>query len=135
VCLTASCYADFHVSFCLGRYIVQSLPLMLLSGIAIVLLFTKLVQAVQLHVLHVLPFGSLSNLSLPDITMGIFVSGVFMLYLGKTLQEHDRVLARNEVQMPELFHCQLSPPVDGQLLWFPHHCSSVPLLSISCQSL
>ncbi len=70
------------VSTLLYRYIVQALPLFLIGGILFVMLVTRALQLVQSKVFHVLPFGALSNLSLVDVCMGIFVSGVFMLYFG-----------------------------------------------------
>jgi hypothetical protein len=66
----------------LCRLIVQSLPLMLVCGISIVVTATRLLQLVQTHVLHVLPFGSLGQLSILDVCAGIFVSGLFMMYFG-----------------------------------------------------
>jgi hypothetical protein len=47
-----------------------------------VMAVTRLMQLVQSHVFHVLPFGAMSTHSLLDICVGIFVSGVFMLYFG-----------------------------------------------------
>jgi hypothetical protein len=66
----------------LCRFIVQSLPLILVGGIAIVMTATRGVQLVQRHVLHVLPFGSLGQFSLSDVCIGILVSGLFMMYFG-----------------------------------------------------
>jgi hypothetical protein len=66
----------------LHRFIVQSLPLILVGGIAIVMTATRVVQLVQTHVLHVIPFGSLGQFSLPDVCVGILVSGLFMMYFG-----------------------------------------------------
>jgi hypothetical protein len=65
------------------RMIVQSLPLMLVGGIAIVMTATRVLQLVQTHVLHVLPFGSLGHFSMRDVCAGIFVSGLFMMYFGE----------------------------------------------------
>jgi hypothetical protein len=48
----------------------------------LVMAVTRALQLVQSKVFHVLPFGALSNVSLLDICVGIFVSGVFMLYFG-----------------------------------------------------
>ena len=64
-------------------YVIQSLPLILLTSIGLVMLVTRVVQLVQQHVFHTLPFGALSKFSLVDSCIGIFVSGVFMLYFGK----------------------------------------------------
>jgi hypothetical protein len=61
---------------------VQSLPLILVGGITIVMAATRVVQLVQRHVLHVFPFGSLGQFSLPDVCIGILVSGLFMMYFG-----------------------------------------------------
>ena len=60
----------------------QSLPLILVGGITVVMTGTRVVQLVQRHVLHVLPFGSLGQFSLPDVCIGILVSGLFMMYFG-----------------------------------------------------
>ena len=65
-----------------ARYIIQSLPLILVGGIGIVMLATRALQLFQSRVLHVLPFGSLGNFSLVDACIGILVSGLFMLYFG-----------------------------------------------------
>jgi hypothetical protein len=64
------------------RYVVQSLPLILLGGIAVVMAGTKVLQLVQSKVFHVLPFGALSATSLSDVCIGILISGLFMLYFG-----------------------------------------------------
>ncbi len=63
-------------------YVVQSLPLLLLAGIAVVMTVTRTIQWVQQHVFRVLPFGALSQHSLLDSCIGILISGVFMLYFG-----------------------------------------------------
>jgi hypothetical protein len=47
-----------------------------------VLLATRVLQLVQTHILHVLPFGSVGQFSLRDACAGIFVSGLFMMYFG-----------------------------------------------------
>jgi hypothetical protein len=65
------------------RNIIQSLPLMLLVGIGVVMLGTRAVQLVQSKVFHVIPFGLLTKFSIVDTCVGILVSGLFMLYLGK----------------------------------------------------
>ena len=62
----------------------QSLPLILMGGIAVVMAATRVLQLVQTHVLHVLPFGALSQFSLGDVCEGILVSGSFMMYFGET---------------------------------------------------
>jgi hypothetical protein len=66
----------------LCRFIVQSLPLILVGGIAVVVAATRVVQLVQTRVLHVIPFGSLGQFSLSDVCVGILVSGLFMMYFG-----------------------------------------------------
>ena len=64
-------------------YIIQSLPLILLVGIVVVMAVTRAIQLAQQHVFHTLPFGALSKLSLTDVCIGIFISGLFMLYFGE----------------------------------------------------
>jgi hypothetical protein len=61
----------------------QVLPLLLLSGVALVMAATRIVQLVQTHLLRTLPFGSLTQFSLWDICVGVIVSGMFMMYFGK----------------------------------------------------
>ena len=63
-------------------YIVELLPAILLGGIVVVVAFTRILQEVQRVVLRRLPFGALSNVSLVDVCIGIFISGTFMMYLG-----------------------------------------------------
>ena len=70
------------VSFEEKWYVVQALPFVLFMGICIVISATRLVQVVQVKVFHTLPFGALSAMSLVDVCIGIFVSGIFMLYFG-----------------------------------------------------
>ncbi len=60
----------------------QSLPIILVSAVLLVMGATRVVQAVQSHVLHVLPVGALSTTSLSDTCVGILISGVFMMYFG-----------------------------------------------------
>ncbi len=69
----------------LGRYIVLSLPLLLLGGVATALVGTRALQLVQSRVFHVVPFGLLSKFSILDACVGILVSGSFMLYFGASL--------------------------------------------------
>ena len=64
-------------------YVIQSLPLILVLGVALVMAVTRAVQLTQRYVFRTLPFGSLSKLSLVDSCVGILVSGVFMLYFGR----------------------------------------------------
>jgi hypothetical protein len=65
------------------RYVIQSLPLMLVGGVAIALVGTRLLQTVQSKVFHTIPFGALSNFNIVDACVGILVSGAFMLYFGQ----------------------------------------------------
>ncbi len=64
------------------RYIVQSLPRVLLGGVGIALAGTRALQLVQSKVFHVIPFGLLTKFSIVDACVGILVSGLFMLYFG-----------------------------------------------------
>ena len=66
------------------RYVIQSLPLILLGGIGVVVVATRTVQLVQQKLWGRLPFGALSTLGLIDVCIGIFISGIVMLYFGKT---------------------------------------------------
>jgi hypothetical protein len=50
-------------------------------AIATIVVATRLLQLFQSKVLHVLPFGSLAQVSLLDTCIGIFITGVFHLYL------------------------------------------------------
>ena len=59
------------------------LLLILLVGIVVVMAVTRAIQLAQQHVFHTLPFGALSKLSLTDVCIGIFISGLFMLYFGE----------------------------------------------------
>ncbi len=65
------------------RYVIQSLPLMLLGGVGLALVGTRLLQLVQSRVFHVVPFGLLSKFSIQNASVGILVSGSFMLYFGE----------------------------------------------------
>jgi hypothetical protein len=64
------------------RYIVQSLPLILVGSVAVVLLCIRTVQLVQSRLLHMIPFGALTNWSSVNVGVGVVVSGSFMLYFG-----------------------------------------------------
>ncbi len=64
------------------RYVVQSLPLLLLGGVGLALVGTRVLQLVQSKVFHVIAFGQLTKFNTGDACMGILVSGSFMLYLG-----------------------------------------------------
>jgi hypothetical protein len=70
------------VRVCLCRYVIQGLPIVLLLAIMSVMVMTRALQLLQSKVFHVIPFGSMSNMSLLDVCAGIFISGVFMLYFG-----------------------------------------------------
>jgi hypothetical protein len=65
------------------RYIVQALPVLLVSGILVVMSLTRCIQIVQQRVFRVLPFGALGSMTLSDICVGILISGLFMLYFGE----------------------------------------------------
>jgi hypothetical protein len=88
--LRFSCLSCFHVN----RLIVQSLPLVLMGGIVVVMLATRLVQLVQTHLMRMLPFGALSNFSLVDVCVGVLVSGLFMMYLGEPSRFVLHIVAR-----------------------------------------
>ena len=63
-------------------YTIQALPFLLFLGIIIVIIATRTLQVVQVRLFHTLPFGALSAMSLVDVCIGIFISGIFMLYFG-----------------------------------------------------
>ncbi len=65
----------------------QSLPLILLMGVGLALVGTRLLQTVQSRVFHVVPFGLMSKFSIEDTCVGMLVSGMFMLYFGTCTQE------------------------------------------------
>jgi hypothetical protein len=65
------------------RYVIQALPLMLVGGVVLALMGTRLLQTVQSKVFHVIPFGLLSKFNITDACVGILVSGAFMLYFGR----------------------------------------------------
>jgi hypothetical protein len=65
--------------------VVQALPIILGMAIATIVVATRLLQLFQSKVLHVLPFGSLAQVNLLDTCVGIFITGVFHLYLGAFL--------------------------------------------------
>ena len=69
---------DFETKF----YVIQSLPFLLFFGICVVVCATRVLQWVQQKLLGRIPFGALSSLSLIDVCIGIFISGIFMLYFG-----------------------------------------------------
>ncbi len=90
LCVASMCYPARHASECSGcplplsRLIVQSLPLVLVGGIGLVMAATCVLRLVQTRVLHMLPFGSLSQFSLGDVCVGILISGLFMMYFGES---------------------------------------------------
>ena len=63
-------------------YVIQSLPVLLLVGIVTVVVTIRAVQTVQVRLLGRLPFGALSALNLIDVCIGIYISGLFMMYFG-----------------------------------------------------
>lgn len=65
------------------RYIIQSLPLILFTCVGLALVSLKSLQLVQQRVLHVVPFGALSQFNVVDSCLGILVAGLFMLYFGE----------------------------------------------------
>ncbi len=67
----------------LFRYVIQSLPLLLLGGVGLALVGTRALQFIQSRVFHVVPFGILTKFSITDACMGILVSGAFLLYFGE----------------------------------------------------
>ncbi len=77
----SSRYARYAVAVAC-RYVIQSLPLMLLGGVALALVGTKALQTLQSKVLHVVPFGLLTKFNIVDACVGILVSGSFILFFG-----------------------------------------------------
>ena len=71
-------------------YIIESLPLILFCGICVVIAGTRTLQWCQQVLFGRLPFGALSTLNLIDVCIGIFISGLFMLYLG-TVHNDDKI--------------------------------------------
>jgi hypothetical protein len=71
-----------YIAF-LFRYVIQSLPLLLLGGVGLALVATRALQFIQSRVFHVVPFGVLTKFSITDVCMGILVSGAFLLYFGE----------------------------------------------------
>ena len=67
-------------------YIVESLPVILLISVCVVIGATRALQWGERYFLGRLPFGALSTLNLIDVCIGIFISGLFMLYFGKPVQ-------------------------------------------------
>jgi hypothetical protein len=75
---------NFAVNFEAKWFTIQLLPVILGAAIATVVAATRLLQTFQSRVLHVLPFGALAKLDLTDTCIGIFITGVFHLYLGQS---------------------------------------------------
>ncbi len=61
-------------------YIMEALPVILAGSIAVVVVLTRSVQLLQRAVFRVLPFGALAALSLVDVCVGIFITGLYYLY-------------------------------------------------------
>ena len=91
-------------------YIIQSLPVILVAGIAAVVVATRTLQWVQVKTLGRLPFGALSSLNLVDVCIGIFISGVFMLYFGKRIVCSDAAVCTQRV-----WHVASGPVERGKL--------------------
>ena len=68
-------------------YVVESLPGILLVSVCVVIGVTRTLQWAQRYFFGRLPFGALSTLNLIDVCIGVFISGLFMLYYGKTRRE------------------------------------------------
>jgi hypothetical protein len=62
-------------------FVTQLLPLILGASILLVLAATKVLQWSQRVLFKVLPFGATMGTSLVDVCIGIFITGVFHLYL------------------------------------------------------
>ncbi len=73
---------SFSVNFEAKWLVVQLLPVMFLVVVALVVTATRIVQWVQQRVLHVLPFGAASDVSVLDTGIGVLITGLFHLYLG-----------------------------------------------------
>jgi hypothetical protein len=72
---------NFSVNFEQKWLVTQLLPVVLGTSIIVVLLATKTLQWLQRVVFKVLPFGSTSDTNLVDTCIGIFITGMFHLYL------------------------------------------------------
>jgi hypothetical protein len=73
---------NLTINFEAKWYIVQAVPLVLLAGIVLVFLTVRLLQLLQSKLLKRLPFGALAAQSLVDVSVGVMISGTFILYLG-----------------------------------------------------
>jgi hypothetical protein len=72
---------NFTVNYEQKWFVTQLLPLILGGAILVVLVATKVLQWIQRVVFRVLPFGATSDTNLVDTCIGIFITGVFHLYL------------------------------------------------------
>jgi hypothetical protein len=75
---------SFAVNFEQKWFVTQLLPLILGASILLVLAATKVLQWIQRVLFKVLPFGATMDTNLVDICIGIFITGVFHLYLCKS---------------------------------------------------
>jgi hypothetical protein len=69
------------VSFEQKWFVTQLLPVVLGASILVVLAATKVLQWIQRVIFKVLPFGATMDTNLADTCIGIFITGVFHLYL------------------------------------------------------
>jgi hypothetical protein len=72
---------SFAVNFEQKWFVTQLLPLILGASILLVLAATKALQWIQRVLFKVLPFGATMDTSLVDVCIGIFITGVYHLYL------------------------------------------------------
>jgi hypothetical protein len=72
---------SFAVNFEQKWFVTQLLPLILGASILLVLAATKALQWSQRVLFKVLPFGATMDTSLVDVCIGIFITGVYHLYL------------------------------------------------------
>ncbi len=71
---------SFSVNFEAKWLVTSSLPLLLVSAVAIILLCTRLLQQFQQRVLRMVPFGATAELNLTDLCIGILITGSYYLY-------------------------------------------------------
>jgi hypothetical protein len=76
---------SFAVNFEQKWFVTQLLPVILGTSILVVLGVTKALQCIQRVVFKVLPFGAITDTNLVDVCVGIFITGVFHLYLCKSM--------------------------------------------------
>ena len=60
----------------------QALPLLMVVGMLACAVGFRALQTIQRRVLHVMPIGSLSKLTLAEWAVRVLVAGVFLIYLG-----------------------------------------------------